>query len=86
LQDLPQVQFGALEGWDTEMTTTQGAKEVPKCPHCGAELASISLFSWLVPGFVVLGTFCPDTNCRVLLHTQVVPAELVPQGLPQKVQ
>lgn len=46
--------------------------EPPLCPHCGELMAGISLFHWMVPGWLISASSCP--SCRKILNTQMMPS------------
>lgn len=58
-----------------EQTEMQPNAEIaiPRCPHCGGELAAINKFNWGQPPVIVLAVFCPHDACRTLLHMSVLP-------------
>jgi hypothetical protein len=42
---------------------------LPKCPKCGADLAQINGYPYMLGGFTILSISC--SNCRVALHFQI---------------
>jgi hypothetical protein len=52
----------------------------PKCPHCGHELATVGLFSWMSPPWMILNIQCSNADCRCVLHMQIVPMVQQQQG------
>jgi len=47
---------------------------LPRCPKCANPLPGVSLYNWSFNEWVILSVFCPHEPCRILLHTQIVPA------------
>lgn len=52
---------------------------LPRCPHCGQELASLGLYAWQIGGgatgtLMITSLFCPHENCRKNLQLQIMPA------------
>lgn len=45
----------------------------PKCPHCGHVLDNVGMFSWGGPPLQIFSIYCPNEDCRALLHAQIVP-------------
>jgi hypothetical protein len=43
----------------------------PLCPHCGAALKDLGLYSWQSPNAMILSISC--NACQVLLHAQIIP-------------
>jgi hypothetical protein len=50
---------------------------IPKCPYCDAEMPALGLFSWQVPNFIILATYC--ATCKVALNFQTLPATQAPE-------
>lgn len=48
----------------------------PRCPHCKADLEEVSRYQWtaqLGAGLaMILGLMCPNSECRMLLHSQIL--------------
>jgi len=53
----------------------------PCCPHCSKALPSVNCYQWVIElqaGMaLVLSIYCPNFECRKLLHTQVM---IAPKG------
>ena len=45
----------------------------PKCPYCGYILATVGLFSWASPPWMILNVNCSNPDCLAVLHMQIVP-------------
>src|ERR1700752_3607199 len=48
----------------------------PRCPHCGTDMPELATYQWnrqLASGLaIILSAYCPDSECRKLLHTQIL--------------
>jgi hypothetical protein len=51
---------------------------LPRCPHCGEDLAGMGLFMWRVQGWVIVAAYCPNVECRSVLQTQMMPVDEKP--------
>lgn len=46
---------------------------LPRCPHCGTELAALCCFNWQMGAWGVLEVHCPNKECSKVLSMQIVP-------------
>jgi hypothetical protein len=55
------------------MSANQPAPPLPRCPHCGEDLAGMGLFMWQIQGWLIVSAYCPNLECRSVLQTQMLP-------------
>jgi len=48
----------------------------PVCPYCESTLASVSIYTWLQVGLIVIAANCP--SCCKVLHMQILPSASAP--------